>query len=137
MSTTTSSPADRALRFHGCPKCEKRRKMRVLRPADDTGLEWANCLTCNSILCFEIDEDDLPVNPECVGDFGSPAPEDVRTYAPEEKYEVGEYIYHQTWRDVGRVIRRKDLAGGRAAIDVAFLNCGLKILIVEAALPAR
>jgi hypothetical protein len=50
---------------------------------------------------------------------------------------VGEYIYHQTWRDVGRVIRRKDLAGGRAAIDVAFLNCGLKILIVEAALPAR
>jgi len=111
--------------------------MRVLRPADETGLEWANCLTCNSILCFEIDEDDMPVNPECVGDFGSPAPEECRTYAPEEKYEVGEYIYHQTWRDVGRVIRRKGLAGGRAAIDVAFLNCGLKILIVEAAVPAR
>jgi hypothetical protein len=77
------------------------------------------------------------VNPECVGDYDSPAPEECRTYSPEEKYEVGEYIYHQTWRDVGRVIRRKGLAGGRAAIDVAFLNCGLKILIVEAALPAR
>ena len=79
MSTTTSSPADRALRFHGCPKCEKRRKMRVLRPPDDTGLEWTNCLTCNSILCFEIDENDMPVNPECVGDYDSPAPEECRT----------------------------------------------------------
>ena len=39
-----------------------------------------------------------------VGDFGSPAPEEFRTYVPEETYEVGEFIYHQTWRDVGRVI---------------------------------
>jgi hypothetical protein len=51
---------------------------------------------------------------------------------PEETYTAGEFIYHQTWRDVGRVIRRRDLAGGRAAIDVAFLNYGLKMLIVEA-----
>ncbi len=138
MSTTaTPPPVDRALRFLGCPKCGKRRKMRVLRPADSTGLEWTNCLTCNSILCFDLDEDGLPANPEVVGDFGGPAPVECRTYAPEEAYEVGEYIYHQTWRDVGRVIRRKELAGGRTAIDVAFLNCGLKILIVEAAAPTR
>lgn len=137
MSTTTTAPVERAPRFLACPKCEKRRKMKILRPADETGLEWTNCLTCNSILCFEIDGEEAPVEPQVVGDFGGPAPEEVRTYAPEEKYEVGEFIYHQTWRDVGRVIRRKDLAGGRTAIDVAFLNCGLKILIVEAGPPAR
>jgi hypothetical protein len=112
--------------------------MKVLRPADDTGLEWTNCLACNSILCFEVDfPTDTLVDPQVVGDFGGPAPEDCRTYSPEESYEVDEFIYHQTWRDVGRVIRRRDLAGGRTAIDVAFLNCGLKILIVEAGAPTR
>ena len=47
-------------------------------------------------------------------------------------YEIGEFIYHQTWRDVGKVISRRELAGGRCAIDVAFLNYGPKMLIVEA-----
>lgn len=132
MSTMTPPPVEQqVIRNLTCPKCTKRRKMRVLRPADDTRLEWMNCLTCNSILCFELDAEENFHRPQLVGDFGAPAPEDVRTYAPEEAYEVGELVYHQTWRDVGRVVRRKSLPGGRTAIDVAFLNCGLKILIVE------
>jgi hypothetical protein len=107
--------------------------MRILRNLDETDLVWLNCLTCNAILCFEHDaETGLLQHPEFVGVFGDPAPEDLRTYTPEGSYELGEFIYHQTWRDVGKVIRRQDLAGGRTAIEVAFLNCGMKILIVEA-----
>ena len=134
MSTTTASPTtEQVTKFHVCPRCSKRRKMRVLRPLDETQLEWLNCLTCNGLVCFEVNEDTNNLqNPSVVGDFGAPAPEEFRTYIPEEAYEVGEFIYHQTWRDVGKVIRRRDLAGGRAAIDVAFLNYGAKMLIVEA-----
>jgi hypothetical protein len=106
--------------------------MKILRSRDATNLEWLNCLACNALVCFEYDEDAESLqNPTVVGDFGSPAPEEFRTYAPEEGYEVGEFIYHQTWRDVGRVTRKRDLAGGRSAIDVAFLNYGPKMLIVE------
>lgn len=134
MSTTTSSPTtEQATKFQVCPRCAKRRKMRILRPLDETGLEWLNCLTCNGLVCFEADEDTGNLRSPCVvGDFGAPAPEEFRTYVPEDAYEVGEFIYHQTWRDVGKVIQRRDLAGGRAAIDVAFLNYGPKMLIVEA-----
>ena len=78
------------------------------------------------------DEEEKPDDLQVVGDFGAPAPEEFRTYVPENAYEVGEFIYHQTWRDVGKVISRRELAGGRCAIDVAFLNYGPKMLIVEA-----
>jgi hypothetical protein len=44
---------------------------------------------------------------------------------------VGEFICHQTWRDVGRVTGCRKLPGGRRAIDVNFLNTGAKMLIVE------
>jgi len=133
MSTTMPAPVDRGTRFQVCPRCSKRRKMRVLRTLDDTGLEWLNCIACNSLVCFEHNrETDVLEEPVIVGDFGAPAPEEFRTYAPEETYDVGEFIYHQTWRDVGKVRRRKELAGGRSAIEVAFLNYGPKSLIVEA-----
>ena len=133
MSTAVPEVVDRGTRFQTCPRCEKRRKMRILRPLDETGLEWANCLACNGLVCFEHDEEeDTLLRPQVVGDFGSPAPEMYRTYVPEETYEIGEFIYHQTWRDVGRVIRIRSLAGGRSAIDVAFLNYGPKMLVVEA-----
>jgi hypothetical protein len=133
MSTTVSSPPERGTRFQVCPRCGKRRKMKILRPVDDTGLEWLNCGACNALLCFEHDEAaEAFVNGSDVGDFGAPAPEEFRTYVPEDTYQVGEFIYHQTWRDVGKVISRRQLAGGRSAIDVAFLNYGPKMLIVEA-----
>jgi hypothetical protein len=107
--------------------------MAILRPLDSSSLEWVNCLACNALLCFEYDGDgDAVEDPTLVGDFGSPAPEEFRTYVPEENYDVGEFIYHQTWRDVGKVVRRRSLAGGRTAIDVAFLNYGPKTLIVRA-----
>ncbi len=133
MSTTTSSPPDKETRFHQCPRCDRRRKMRVLRTVDETGLEWFNCLTCNGLVCFEYDEEsESAVNPQVIGDFGAPAPDEFRTYVPEQAYEIGEFIYHQTWRDVGKVIGERDLPGGRWAIDVAFLNYGPKMLIVRA-----
>lgn len=133
MSATVPSVPDRETKFQVCPRCRRRRKMKVLRPTDDTGLEWMNCGACNALICFTYDDGaDRPVESHDVGDFGAPAPDEFRTYVPEETYIVGEFIYHQTWRDVGKVIRRRDLAGGRAAIDVAFLNYGPKMLIVEA-----
>ena len=114
------------------PRDGKRRKMKVLRAADETGLVWLNCLTTNALICCEFDEESgSPVNPIDAGDFGAPAPERFRTYMPEETYGIGEFIYHQTWRDVGRVIGRRELPGSRRAIDVAFLNTGPKMLIVE------
>lgn len=133
MSASVARPVDKDTRFQVCPRCAKRRKMRILRTLDETGLEWLNCLACNGLVCLsqtedEDEADDLRV----VGDFGAPAPEEFRTYVPENAYEVGEFIYHQTWRDVGKVISRRELAGGRCAIDVAFLNYGPKMLIVEA-----
>jgi hypothetical protein len=107
--------------------------MRTLRPHDESGLEWLNCLTCNALVCFEFDEEsESLVNPRVIGDFGSPAPEEFRTYVPEQAYQVGEFIYHQTWRDVGKVVSERELPGGRYAIDVAFLNYGPKMLIVRA-----
>lgn len=136
MSTTASSPPERGTRFQVCPRCRKRRKMKILRTVDDTGLEWLNCGACNALLCFEHDLDrEMLVNGQDVGDFGAPAPDEFRTYVPEDSYEIGEFIYHQTWRDVGKVVSRRQLAGGRSAIDVAFLNYGPKMLIVEAGLP--
>jgi len=133
MSTLVSSPAERGTRFQACPRCERRRKMRILRTLDDTGLEWLNCLACNGLVCLELEQETEALGePRVVGDFGAPAPEEFRTYVPEEHYEVGEFIYHQTWRDVGKVIRKWGLAGNRSAIDVAFLNYGPKRLIVEA-----
>jgi hypothetical protein len=138
MSSTVSSPPERATRFLVCPRCRKRRKMQVLRAVDETALEWTNCGACNALVCFTYDADsDSVALAQDVGDFGAPAPDEFRTYVPEQSYEVGEFIYHQTWRDVGKVIRRRDLAGGRAAIDVAFLNYGPKMLIVEAEALAR
>lgn len=133
MSTIMPSIPERGARYQVCPRCGKRRKMKILRSVDDTGLEWMNCGACNALVCFTHDEDsDHLVDGQDVGDFGAPAPDEFRTYVPEQTYDVGEFIYHQTWRDVGRVIRRRDLAGGRSAIDVAFLNYGPKMLIVEA-----
>ena len=133
MSTTAASPADRGTRFQVCPRCAKRRKMRILRSLDDTGLEWVNCLACNGLVCCEQDDgSDSWSEVHLLGDFGSPAPEEFRTYVPEDSYQVGEFIYHQTWRDVGKVIQVRDLAGGRRAIDVAFLNYGPKMLVVDA-----
>ncbi|MCA9751371.1 MAG: hypothetical protein KC591_04215 [Gemmatimonadetes bacterium] len=114
------------------PRDGKRRKMKVLRPPDESGLVWLNCLKTNALVCCEYDPDtDSLRNARDLGDFGEPAPEEFRTYVPEESYEIGEFIYHQTWRDVGRVIDRRELPGGRYSIDVAFLNFGLKMLIVE------
>ncbi len=133
MAASVARPVERDTRFQVCPRCDKRRKMRILRTLDPTGLEWLNCLTCNGLVCLTLDEEtDTLGDAAVVGDFGAPAPEEFRTYVPEETYEVGEFIYHQTWRDVGKVIERRELAGGRCAIDVAFLNYGLKMLIVEA-----
>jgi hypothetical protein len=107
--------------------------MKVLRPVDETGLEWFNCLACNALICFEWDEESGSlVAPQLIGDFGAPAPERFRTYVPEHTYEIGEFIYHQTWRDVGKVIGERELPGGRSSIDVAFLNYGQKMLIVRA-----
>ncbi|GJM44656.1 MAG: hypothetical protein DHS20C21_14980 [Gemmatimonadota bacterium] len=131
MSTTTESPAQRGTKFIVNPRDGKRRKMQILRPADDTQLVWLNCLTTNALICCEWDEENAAlVNPVDAGDFGAPAPDRFRTYMPEDSYEIGEFIYHQTWRDVGRVIGRRELPGSRFAIDVAFLNTGLKALIV-------
>ncbi|HMB69346.1 MAG TPA: hypothetical protein VKU85_08535 [bacterium] len=133
MSTAVPSVLDRETKFQVCPRCDRRRKMKILRPVDDTALEWLNCGACNALVCLTFDQDDDQlINSADVGDFGAPAPDEFRTYVPEETYTVGEFIYHQTWRDVGKVISRRDLAGGRAAIDVAFLNYGPKMLIVEA-----
>lgn len=133
MSTAVPSLPDRETKFQTCPRCERRRKMKVLRPVDETGLEWMNCGACNALVCSTYDDElERPMESNDVGDFGAPAPDEFRTYVPEESYSVGEFIYHQTWRDVGKVIRRRELAGGRAAIDVAFLNYGPKMLIVEA-----
>jgi hypothetical protein len=133
MSTTITSLPEKGTRFQTCPRCDRRRKMRILRSSDETGLAWLNCIACNALVCFEQEDDSGTLcDPRLIGDFGSPAPETFRTYAPEESYDVGEIVYHQTWRDVGKVIRRRELPGGRYAIDVAFLNYGPKMLIVEA-----
>jgi hypothetical protein len=132
MSVTVESPGQKQVKYVINPRDGKRRKMRVVRPPDETGLVWLNCLTTNALICCDYDEeDDALSNPRDVGDFGAPAPEAFRTYVPEESYDVGEFIYHQTWRDVGKVVRRRELPGGRRAIDVAFLNYGSKMLIVE------
>lgn len=131
MSATIEGPTQQVTKFVVNPRDGKRRKMRVLRPVDQTGLMWLNCLTTNALICCELDEESgTPVNPVDAGDFGAPAPERFRTYVPEETYGIGEFIYHQTWRDVGRVIGERDLPGSRHAIDVAFLNTGPKMLIV-------
>ncbi|MAF26625.1 MAG: hypothetical protein QF819_07865 [Gemmatimonadota bacterium] len=130
MTTLVQETAERVTRIKDCPTCDGRKKMRVLRALDDTGVEWLNCLTCNSIVCFEGDEETGSLrNPTAVGLLGDAAPGDFRTYVPEECYEIGEFFYHQTWRDVGRVIRKQVLPGSRSAIEVAFLNGGLKFLI--------
>jgi hypothetical protein len=132
MSVTVESPSQKQVKYLVNPRDGKRRKMRVLRPVDETGLLWLNCLTTNALICCRYDEDtDTVSDARDVGDFGAPAPEEFRTYVPEESYEVGEFIYHQTWRDVGKVVRKRELPGGRRAIDVAFLNFGSKMLIVE------
>lgn len=133
MSVTVESPTGpKQIKYVVNPRDGKRRKMRVVRPPDETGLIWLNCLATNALICCDYDElQDAVANPADVGDFGAPAPEEFRTYVPEESYEVGEFIYHQTWRDVGKVVRKRDLPGSRRAIDVAFLNYGLKMLIVE------
>lgn len=132
MSTAIEESTQRGTRFVVNPRDGKRRKMKILRPPDETGLVWLNCLTTNALICCELDEETgAPTNPVDAGDFGEPAPEHFRTYVPEESYGVGEFIYHQTWRDVGRVIGRRELPGSRHAIDVAFLNTGPRMLIVE------
>jgi len=133
MAASVARPVEKDTRFQQCPRCDKRRKMRILRSLDETGLEWLNCLACNGLVCLtQGDGNGSPEDLRVVGDFGAPAPDEFRTYVPEEAYVVGEFIYHQTWRDVGKVVSRRELAGGRAAIDVAFLNYGPKMLIVEA-----
>lgn len=132
MSIATEGPAASTTKFVTNPRDGKRRKMKILRSPDETGLVWLNCLTTNALICCEFDEETgALLNPEDAGDFGAPAPEKFRTYVPEDAYRVGEFIYHQTWRDVGRVIGKRELPGGRHAIDVAFLNTGPKMLIVQ------
>lgn len=132
MATAAEKTPLRDTRFIVSPRDGKRRKMKVLRSPDETGLVWLNCLKTNALVCCEYEtENDSLNNPVDLGDFGEPAPEEFRTYVPEHSYEPGEFIYHQTWRDIGRVIGSRDLPGGRRAIDVAFLNFGAKQLVVE------
>jgi hypothetical protein len=132
MATAVTKSPVRDTRFVTSPRDGKRRKMKVLRPPDESGLVWLNCLKTNALVCCDYDaETDTLLEPRDLGDFGEPAPEEFRTYVPEENYEIGEFVYHQTWRDVGRVIDRRELPGCRYAIDVAFLNFGVKMLIVK------
>jgi hypothetical protein len=84
MSTTTESLVQ-STKFVVNPRDGRRRKMRVVRPADDSGLVWLNCLTTNALICCESDPDTGNLlSPADAGDFGAPAPEDCRTYIPEE-----------------------------------------------------
>lgn len=132
MSVTVETLTGKQVKYVVNPRDGRRRKMRVLRPVDECGILWLNCLATNALICCDYDEDaDAITNVRDVGDFGAPAPENFRTYVPEESYQAGEFIYHQTWRDVGKVVRRRELPGGRRAIDVAFLNYGIKMLVVE------
>ncbi len=131
MSTNTSATA-KETRYSECPRCARRRKMMILRHLDETGLEWLNCNACNALVCLTHDpENDTFGDVRIIGDYGDPAPEEFRTYVPEEDYEIGEFIYHQTWRDVGKVIGTRKMPGGRWSIDVAFLNYGAKSLIIR------
>ena len=57
----------------------------------------------------------------------------ARPYRPSSSYEVGEVILHLAYDDVGIVVAKERLPGGRKAIKVYFDGAGVMHLIEQAA----
>jgi hypothetical protein len=63
---------------------------------------------------------------------GSEAPVNgEKQYCCSKSYEIGEFIYHKTWNDSGRVVKLIKTSGGHKAIVVEFSRGGQKILLSE------
>jgi hypothetical protein len=60
-------------------------------------------------------------------------PEQARPYRPSSTYEVGDVVHHLAYGDIGIVVAKKTLPGGRLAVKVYFEEAGVVHLIEQAA----
>ena len=60
-------------------------------------------------------------------------PENARPYRPSAEYAVGDVVHHLAYDDIGIVVAKELLPGGRQAVKVFFEEAGVVHLIEQAA----
>jgi len=60
-------------------------------------------------------------------------PENARPYRPSSEYAVGDVVHHLAYDDIGIVVAKESLPGGRQAVKVYFEEAGVVHLIEKAA----
>ena len=60
-------------------------------------------------------------------------PENARPYRPSAEYAVGDLVHHLAYDDIGIVVAKESLPGGRKAVKVFFEEVGVMHLIEQAA----
>ena len=60
-------------------------------------------------------------------------PEIARPYRPSQEYAVGDVVHHLAYDDIGIVVAKESLPGGRRAVKVFFEEAGVVHLIEQAA----
>jgi hypothetical protein len=137
-----------------CAFCKTTVKMPIVQEdGQEPGFLWVQCPNCHEIKPLETRpgegfiEESGPLGREPDRAAGrkplrppradEPAPgsgdhPSVRTYQPGEEYEPGDLIYHEQWKDTGKVVSKKESGGGRRIMVVEFEKMGQRKLVMEA-----
>ena len=80
-------------------------------------------------------EPEVPAEPldEYAALLAEADPGAARPYRPDSAYEVGDVVHHLAYDDIGIVVAKESLPGGRRAVKVYFDTAGLVHLIEQAA----
>lgn len=62
---------------------------------------------------------------------GKKASSKAKTYAPADKYKVGDVVFHPKWEDEGPVVDIGKTADGTDRVTVDFEEVGLKHLVMN------
>ncbi|MFQ6617592.1 MAG: hypothetical protein ACE5QV_02785 [Fidelibacterota bacterium] len=124
--------AKRRLNFiEDCRYCKAKTKMELVGENLEKDILWFRCSKCHQVFSFT--RSDLITDPPAAADLSGINPEspesDFVLYAPDKTFTVGQALYHKTFNDYGRVLKKEVLSNGRSAIVVSFSKSGTKKLI--------
>jgi len=96
----------------------------------ETGKVWFRCTRCRHSSLVNLAElkrtesgSTKPV------DLSNISIDECTQYSPDKTYAVGEAIYHEEWKDIGRVTAKETISNGGRAIVVVFEKSGERKLI--------
>lgn len=105
-----------------CTYCNKPTKMEIIGAmqgvADKT---WYKCTRCRHLSLLSAQNGSQYAEPL---DAKNATP-----YDPNDKYDIGQAIFHSEWNDVGRVMSKRRMSNGSHAMIVEFQKLGERQLV--------